>query len=89
MKKTLLSLILAVLAATATAQTSDSTSLRGGMDITPKKVKLFRVLAGTSITVYSFQWCFNKYAPPQQGAGGYWLLDNYTFSDMIFVCEEW
>lgn len=88
MKKALLTLALAGLAATTTAQNVDSTSLPINAGMAVRNVRLFRVLAGTSITAYSFRTCFNQYAPPQ-GAGGYWFLNNYTVSDMVFVCEGW
>jgi hypothetical protein len=88
MKKALLTLTLAALAATATAQNVDSSNLPSNAGIPVRTVKLFRVLAGTSVTVYSFKQCFNQYAPPQ-GVGGYWLLNNTTQTDMNFVCEGW
>lgn len=88
MKKTLLAFALAAVAATTTAQNMDSTNAPQNAGIPVKSVKLFRVLAGASTTVYSFKQCFNQYAPPQ-GAGGYWLLNNTTQTDMYFVCEGW
>jgi hypothetical protein len=88
MKKALLALTLAAVAMTATAQNKDSTTLPVNAGMAVKNVRLFRVLAGQSITVYSFKQCLNQYAPPQ-GAGGYWILNNTTQTDMNFVCEGW
>lgn len=88
MKKALLALALASVAATATAQNADSTALQNNAGMAVKNVRLFRVLAGQSITVYSFKQCLNQYAPPQ-GLGGYWILNNTTQTDMNFVCEGW
>jgi hypothetical protein len=88
MKKTLLAFALTVVAATASAQNVDSTTLPQNAGIPFKIVKLFRVLAGTGVTVYSFKQCFNQYVPPE-GAGGYWYLNNPTLTDMYFVCEGW
>ncbi|MDI9331070.1 MAG: hypothetical protein QM527_07135 [Alphaproteobacteria bacterium] len=88
MKKALLALALASVVATATAQNADSTVLQNNAGMAVKNVRLFRVLAGQSITVYSFKQCLNQYAPPQ-GLGGYWILNNTTQTDMNFVCEGW
>jgi len=88
MKKTFLIFALAAMAATASAQKMDSTTLPQNAGIPFKTVKLFRVLAGTAVTVFSFKQCFNQYAPPE-GTGGYWHLSNPTVTDMYFVCEGW
>lgn len=91
MKKALLAITAAALAAasaTAAAQSADSTALQNNAGMAVKNVRLFRVLAGQSITVYSYRLCLNQYAPPQ-GAGGYWILNNTTQTDMNFVCEGW
>ena len=79
---------LACLPISASAQNKDSTTLPVNAGMAVKNVRLFRVLAGTSLTVYSYSLCLNQYAPPQ-GLGGYWILNNNTATDMNFVCEGW
>lgn len=78
MKKALLALALAAMAATATAQATYSRPLGKWAIVMVESGKQTDVIAAV---------CFNRYAPPVQIGQGLWRLSNPHEQTIKFVCE--
>jgi hypothetical protein len=80
MKKTLLAITLAAVAATATAQATYSRPLG--------KWTIVKVDPGNSTEVRASE-CHNHYAPPVQISTGIWRISNPFEQTIQFVCVVW